>query len=129
MCAQKTFFSQLLSMRPSHLSVLIALVVLTTSGPALAFSCNFQTECYETEPCQEADFTIEVILEEEKVSTEFGDLTVVAAKESDAITIIFATGGETEFLISVTPMAARASAHINEGPLSVSYFGICEGAF
>ena len=41
----------------------------------------------------------------------------------------FATGAGAEYLLSLTPTAARLTAHNNSGPEVISYLGKCEGAF
>ena len=112
----------------------MALVLALITGPlplqaAEAFLCTFQTECYEDEACGETTFAAEVDVKGEKLVTEFGDLIIVAVKKRPALMTLFATGDGAEYLLSITPKAARLSPHANEGPQVISYLGSCEGAF
>ena len=109
----------------------LALTALLLPTPLLAegFDCSFNTECFEAEACAEANFTASVDVESEKITTEFGDLTIVAVKQETRTMTLFATGAGAEYLLSVTPQAARLTTHANEGPMVISYLGTCEGAF
>ncbi|MDF1668985.1 MAG: hypothetical protein P1U83_05160 [Roseovarius sp.] len=104
-------------------------LAICLASPLWAFSCGFETECIEAEACAKTDFLLEVLIEDQIISTEFGDLTIVAVKEREALITLFATGDGAEYLMSVTPKAARLSSQMNAGPVSVSYLGLCEGAF
>lgn len=108
---------------------ILAPVLGLSGGAAQAFSCQFTTECYEAETCGAAEFEIDVDVDGQTVSTTFGDLTIVAVKESPALTTLFATGPGAEYLLSVTPDAARFTSQVNEGPQVISYLGLCEGVF
>ncbi|MDQ2088598.1 hypothetical protein [Marimonas arenosa] len=108
----------------------IPLMVLALgAGPATAFPCAFSTECYEADACTGTSFAIEVDIDGKGISTDYGDLTVVAVKETGRLTTLFATGQGAEYLLSLTPQAARFTTHSNEGPLAITYLGTCEGAF
>ena len=100
-----------------------------SASPAFAFPCQFTTECYEAEPCAETVFAIDADIEGKAISTDLGDLVIVAVKETGRLTTMFATGQGAEYLLSVTPQAARLSTHSNEGPQVITYLGTCEGAF
>lgn len=104
-------------------------LAVVCASPAQAFSCLFETGCYEAEDCQKADFDIDVSTENKTLSTAFGNLTILAIKRSESLVTLFATGGGAEYMMSVTPDAARMSAHMNQGPQVISYLGKCEGAF
>ena len=111
-------------------AVLLATAVLGFgAASANAFECVFITECYEAEGCSGTTFNIEVDIHAEAVSTDFGDLQIVAVKETDVVTTLFATGDGAEYLLSLTPRAARFTAHNNSGPEVISYLGQCEGAY
>lgn len=111
--------------------LLLALAALSVPSAVFAadFTCAFTTECFEAEQCSDSTFAIDVMLGDEKISTEFGALTIVALKQSDALKTLFATGSGAEYLLSITSDAARLTTHMNDGPLSVTYLGACEGAF
>lgn len=98
-------------------------------GAAHAFPCSFTTECYESEPCAASDFAFEVDVEAKRMITDYGDITIVAVKETGRLTTLFATGAGAEYMLSLTPQAARLSTHSNEGPAAITYLGQCTGAF
>lgn len=102
---------------------------LAAASPALAFLCSFQTECYEDNACAPSTFMLEVQLDENSISTEAGDWIIVARKTEPALITMFAAAKGTEYLISITPEAARLSGHLNAGPRAIQYLGTCEGAF
>jgi hypothetical protein len=111
--------------------LLAGVALLGLGGPVAAASgaavtCSFTKECYEAEPCDRTDFQLQIDLADEKVTTEYGDLTIVAVKEADEFSVLFATGSGAEYLLSYTPTAARMSKQINDGPQVVTYLGTCE---
>ena len=107
----------------------IFLAALTLASPSAAFVCIFQTECYEEQACSPSAFELEVQLENQSVSTEEGDWIIVAKKSEPALITLFAAAKGTEYLLSITPEAARLSGHLNAGPQAIQYLGTCEGAF
>ena len=107
----------------------ILLAALSLASPSAAFVCMFQTECYEAQTCAPSAFELEVQLENQSVSTEAGDWIIVAKKSEPALITLFAAAKGTEYLLSVTPEAARLSGHLNAGPQAIQYLGTCEGAF
>ncbi len=109
--------------------LIAAMLLLPAPLWAEGIACTFTTECFEADACTEANFAAEVAVENERISTEFGDLTIVAVKRTPANLTLFATGDGAEYLLSVTPQAARLTTHANEGPMVISYLGTCEGAF
>ncbi len=106
-----------------------ALVASGFALPALAQTCTFITECYETEACQGTSFTLTADLDGAKIVTDFGDLTVVGVKRDAPLTTVFATGEGAEYLLSRAGDAARFTAHSNDGPTAITYIGTCEGEF
>ncbi|MCK0143681.1 hypothetical protein [Aliiroseovarius sp. F20344] len=106
-----------------------ALILSTLSLPAFAQECLFETECYEADACQETAFSLTADLDGERLITDFGDLTIVAAKQSGALTTIFSTGDGAEYLLSRNGDTARFTAHANDGPTVITYLGTCKGEF
>ncbi|MCW1955377.1 hypothetical protein [uncultured Lentibacter sp.] len=102
---------------------------LCMASSAQAFVCRFQTECYEAEACGAADYLIDVQLQNQSVSTADGDWVIVAKKSEAALITLFAAAKGVEYLVSITPEAARLSGHLNAGPRAIQYLGTCEGAF
>ncbi len=104
-------------------------LAILCSGPAWGFSCAFDRECYEDEACGPSGFLAEVEIDEERLVTDFGDLTIVAVKQGEALITLFATGAGAEYMMSVAPDGTRLSVHMNDGPAVATYLGECEGAF
>ncbi|WP_371171130.1 hypothetical protein [Aliiroseovarius sp. 2305UL8-7] len=111
-----------------HLLTATAISVLPAL-PAMAQTCTFTTECYETEACQDTQFSLTARLDDAKLVTDFGDLVVVGVKSDAPLTAIFASGEGSEYLLSRNGDTARFTAHSNEGPASITYLGTCEGEF
>ncbi len=107
---------------------LFALPLLLLGTGALALECQFDTECYESEPCGATQFNLSVLADDQKLVTDFGDLTIVAIKQTPKLTTLFATGDGAEYLLSTTTQGARFSAQMNDGPQVVTYLGQCKGA-
>ncbi|MCK0138705.1 hypothetical protein [Aliiroseovarius sp. F47248L] len=97
--------------------------------PALAQTCTFTAECYEAETCQDTSFALTAELDDAKLITDFGDLTVVGVKRVAPLTTVFATGEGAEYLLSRNGDTARFTAHSNDGPTAITYLGTCEGEF
>ena len=106
-----------------------ALTLALSPLPIMAQDCSFVTECYEAEACQDTAFSLTADLRGERLITDFGDLTIVAAKQSGALTTLFATGDGAEYLLSRNGDAARFTAHSNVGPAAITYLGTCKGEF
>ncbi len=107
----------------------LALMASGFALPAIAQTCTFTTECYETEACQDTSFALTADLDGAKLVTDFGDLTVVGVKREAPLTTVFATGAGAEYLLSRNGDTARFTAHSNDGPTAITYIGTCEGEF
>lgn len=103
--------------------------LMLAGSAAQAFPCDFTTECREAEACAESTFALDVDVEAQAMSTQAGEITIVAIREQDALISIFGAGTGAEYMLSITPEAARFSAHMNDGPRAIQYLGTCEGAF
>lgn len=108
----------------------LLLTILCLSMPAAAlaadYSCNFNTECYESEACAESDFTVEVRNGEDKFVTDFGTFPILAKRDTDEILTVFVHTEGAVYLLSAGPRAARLTVHITDGPQSITYHGLCE---
>lgn len=109
--------------------ICMAAATSSVALPALAQTCTFTTECYEAEACQDTSFSLTAALDDAKLVTDFGDLTVVGVKNDAPVTTVFATGEGAEYLLSRNAGTARFTAHSNDGPTSITYLGTCEGEF
>ena len=107
----------------------LAFALMLAGSAAQAFPCDFTTECQEAEACTESAFALDVDVEAQAMSTQSGEITIVAIREQDALISIFGSGAGAEYMLSVTPEAARLSTHMNDGPRAIQHLGTCEGAF
>lgn len=112
-------------MRMLLASLLLALPSIAYSAD---YSCNFNTECYESEACAESDFSVEVRNGEDKFVTDFGTFPILAKRESDTILTVFVHTDGAVYLLSAGPRTARLTVHITDGPQSLTYLGLCERA-
>ncbi len=104
-------------------ALLATILALVPPGAAVAQTCFFDTECFETEACQPAAF--ELTTEGEPItgiSSEFGDLEIVYVNGF----VTLAKGpGMVLALARGDDGTARASV-LMEGPSAVTYVGRCE---
>ena len=107
-----------------------ALVVATASliasaafAEGIVARCHFDIECFEAEPCQDADFNLELVeTTPAGLATPFGTLDLVARTEA----VWVGEGSGMTVVVSPRPPAsARASVHITGGEV-ISYLGRCE---
>jgi len=104
----------------------ILALCLPTAAIASDYSCNFKTECYESDACAESDFTVDIRSGEDKFVTDFGTFPILAKRDTDAILTVFVHTDGAVYLLSAGPRAARLTVHINDGPQSLTYLGLCE---
>ena len=109
---------------------LALLALLALPGPALAaeFSCNFTTECRETDACKDGDLTVTVSSEAKTMETDLGTVSIVAIRELSSIVNIFGNSRDGTWLLTVTEDGARLQAQ-TEKPEALTWIGTCEGAF
>ncbi|WP_375173046.1 hypothetical protein [Pseudooceanicola sp.] len=107
---------------------LVAVVLSALPGLAQAsdYSCNFKTECYESEACAESNFTVAVRGGEDKFVTDFGTFPILAKRDTESILTVFVRTDGAVYLLSAGPRAARLTVHITDGPQSLTYLGLCE---
>ncbi|GGE25826.1 hypothetical protein GCM10011360_12800 [Primorskyibacter flagellatus] len=108
--------------------LLMSLLALPLPLPALAsdYSCNFSKECYEDEACAASDFTVEVRSGEDKMVTDFGTFPILAKRDEPDVLTVFVHSEGAVYLLSAGPRAARFTAHVTQGPQSITYLGLCE---
>lgn len=102
---------------------------LMAASQAQSYACVFDTECFEEDSCIRTDLRVRVDIPAQAITTEFDELVIVAVKETGRLTTVFATGEGAEYLLSLSPRAARFTSHANDGPQVISYLGRCEDAF
>ena len=102
-------------------------VAALATGPAAAQECLFDVECFDTEGCVDGGFPLTV--GDDAVSTDFGDLAVVARTGGDAQGgaegVVVAEGmGMTLMVMPGVEGAARASTFMDG--IMVNYAGSCD---
>lgn len=98
------------------------------------FTCQFTTECYETEPCMESAFEAEVTaVDEGFVFASLGlsgNMNRVAegAETKAFFGVIYGDDAAigTQLLTRAPDGVARYSVQYFEGPMTISYHGTCE---
>lgn len=101
-------------------------LMLPVAALASDYSCNFNTECYESEPCGESDFTVEIRSGEDKFVTDFGTFPILAKRETAQILTTFVHTDGAVYLMSAGARTARLTVHITDGPQTITYLGQCE---
>lgn len=101
-------------------------IAVTFASQAAAFECTFTTECFETDSCSDTQFSMDVDVPLQTVTTDFGDLGVVAVQSKDGNFILFASGDGAEYMLTTNEGGARLSTHLTDGPMVVTYHGRCE---
>lgn len=102
----------------------LALCLVPVATLAREYSCSFDTECYEAEPCTNADFTVEV--RDETIVTDYGTFPVLAQRDEPGLLTVFVHSDNAVYLLSASETAARFTAHVTEGPQNITYLGQCE---
>lgn len=97
--------------------------------------CLFTTECVEDAACADAAFRMDLFVPGApggarlqtglRAVTDFGDLSGYSLSRSPDVALHVFEGSGAHYVPSVGTDAARLSVHM-EGPMVVSYLGICE---
>jgi hypothetical protein len=109
------------------------LLAASVALPAAAIeaACHLTTECFEDEPCDEADFVLRIRPGAENMSVRLGSpadevMGQLGVAQSGA-TIILARGPSSLQILTIGPGdTARYTLHLTDGPAMVSYIGTCE---
>jgi len=99
-------------------------------------SCRFETECFEADACQDtafvADFSgkagglnADAMALVAKLSSDAGEVELFGAAQGEILAL---SGGPVtaRHMLTLSGSAARYSVHYSDGPLMISYSGICE---
>lgn len=112
---------------------LLALLAGATALPAAAIdaACHFTVECFEDEPCDEADFILRIRSGLEPMSVRLGgpvdDITGELSVAQSGATLILARSPSSLQILTIGPDdTARYTLHLTDGPAMVSYIGTCE---
>ncbi|MGS4945646.1 hypothetical protein ACVDG3_09215 [Meridianimarinicoccus sp. RP-17] len=115
------------------LGALFAALAGATALPAAAIdaACHFTTECFENEPCDEADFVLRIRPGPEEMSVRLGgpadEVTGELGVAQSGATLVLARGPSSVQILTIGPdESARYTLHLTDGPAMVSYIGTCE---
>ena len=110
----------------SNLKYVVFLTISLSASASYALTCNFETECVESENCAEGAFTLDIDFTLHEVSTDFGDLDVVAISRSPSLLTMPANGEGANYFLTKTDGGARLSVHMEDGPMMINYLGTCQ---
>lgn len=102
------------------------------------FICEFQTECFEAEPCAETNFSLSFsaprpasgedhIAEDVTIETDAETWTGQFMTRANGYVFRGESGGAVHMLSFDFFGEARLATHILENAMSMSYAGICSG--
>lgn len=108
------------------LAALVALPVAATDA-----ACHFTVECFEDEPCDEADFVLRIRSGDAPMSVRLGGpvdrITGELSVAESGATLILARSPSSLQILTIGPDdTARYTLHLTDGPAMVSYIGTCE---
>lgn len=102
----------------------------------VALNCTFTTECFDLEGCSDTNFAVSLMGRAGGVTTD--DMIVAAELTTDAETYamigthageVYSLTGPSDYghgMLTVSGADARFTVHYTDGPLSISYGGVCE---
>lgn len=100
-------------------------VLIATAGPAFAGTvCNFNVECYMTEPCAGSGWELTADLDAGVLATVYGDLEVLEVADGEALQIV-ARGAGSLNLLTVGPEISLFTTHVAGEPAAITYVGEC----
>ncbi len=107
------------------------LAALPAPAAALDLLCQFETECFEAEACDEAAFELAVAAGEAPDTARLGSIAddtlgALSTAESGAQTVVARTASSLQILTIGADGTARYTLHLTDGPAMVSYLGQCE---
>ncbi len=112
---------------------LFAVTLMASALPAVALdaACHFITECFEDEPCDEADFVLRLRPGPEPMSVRLGGPVdritgELSVAESGAMLVLARSPSSLQILTIGPDDTARYTLHLTDGPAMVSYIGTCE---
>ena len=102
---------------------------------AMDAACRFTVECFEAEPCDDADFTLRLRPGDLPLSVRLGgpvdDIVGELSVAQSGATLVLARGPSSLQILTIgTDATARYTLHLTAkdsgGPAMVSYIGTCE---
>jgi hypothetical protein len=112
----------------------LTIVVATAAAlpaPAMDAACHFTVECFEDEPCDEADFVLRIRPGPEPMSVRLGGPVdritgELSVADSGATLVLARSPSSLQILTIGVDESARYTLHLTDGPAMVSYIGTCE---
>ncbi len=102
-----------------------ALAAGLMATPALAgTTCNFNIECYMTEPCAGSGWELTIDMDAQVLSTVFGDLDILEVADGPARQIT-ARGDGSLNLLTIGEEISFFTTHIAADPATITYVGEC----
>lgn len=103
----------------------------------IALVCNFTTECFDADTCTDAAFeptltgraggmSLQDMVAQVKFSSEAGDADLLGLRSDDAMSLSGGTFEARHLLTINKDGAARYTVHYADGPMAISYLGICK---
>ena len=112
-------------MRCFDVPALAATCATLAAAPALAgTTCNFNVECYLTEPCAGSGWEMFVDLDAGVLSSVAEELQILHV-ETGAATQVMARGAGSLNLLTIAQELSLFTVHIGDGPASITYVGEC----
>ena len=112
-------------MRSFNFAALAAIATMA-AAPALAgTTCNFNVECYLTEPCAGSGWELTIDREAGVLTSVAEELRILHVEEDGAATQIVATGAGSLNLLTIGEELSLFTTHIGAEPASITYVGEC----
>ena len=113
-------------MRSFHVPALAATLSALAATPTLAATtCNFNVECYLTEPCAGSGWELTVDREAGVLSSIAEELQILHVEDEGAAMQIVARGAGSLNLLTIGNELSLFTTHIGAEPASITYVGEC----
>ncbi|MEO0936627.1 MAG: hypothetical protein AAFY38_00565 [Pseudomonadota bacterium] len=116
----------------------MAVALAVMAGPAVAQSeiakaCAFMQECFEAEGCTETDYTpaltwqvgADELLVEAQFDSPSETITLIGVASDGALSLAGGSFAARHLLTVAADGAARYTVHYADGPMVISYLGVC----
>ncbi|GAA4229888.1 hypothetical protein GGQ68_001624 [Sagittula marina] len=102
----------------------------------IVLDCDFVTECYEAEPCQDTRFSVTLegqasgfedvnLLVEVRMRSDAADVPLMGNRSNGALALAGGIDGVRHMVTTNADGTARYTVHDADGPMMVSYLGSC----
>lgn len=104
--------------------VLFTLCLAAAAPASAGTTCNFNIECYMTDPCEGSGWELAVDEDAQVLSTVFGDLEILYVSDGPARQIT-ARGDGAFYLLTIGDRISFFTTHIAADPATITYVGEC----